>query len=103
MPLTAFQAWLGRLLAENRSEDSYLAGGAAILAAPNTHRYSRDLDYFHDSESRVASAFAADRDLLDALFLHEHLLPLGALVWAAAGKDPGYTPRQGTARRPGAA
>jgi hypothetical protein len=34
MPLTGFQAHIGRLLAVNRSEDSYLAGGAAILAAP---------------------------------------------------------------------
>jgi len=168
MPLTAFQARLGRLLATNRSEESYLAGGAAILAAPNSRRYSRDLDYFHDTPARVASAFEADRqlldvdgceveieisqpgyiravvrksrdatkiewaqdstwrflpvieseefgyqlhpvdlatnkvlalagrdeprDLLDTLFLHETLLPLGALVWAAVGKDPGYSP-----------
>ena len=168
VPLTGFQAELGRLLAANRSEDSYLAGGAAILAAPNSRRFSRDLDYFHDSPGRVADAFAADqrsltdagcdvateisqpgyiraivsrggestkiewaqdstwrfmpvmrsevfgyqlhpvdlatnkilalagrdepRDLVDALFLHETLLPLGAMVWAAAGKDPGYSP-----------
>lgn len=168
MPLTGFQAELGRLLAANRSEDSYLAGGAAILAAPNSRRFSRDLDYFHDSPERVANAFAADqrsltdagcdvateisqpgyiravvsrggestkiewaqdstwrfmpvmrsevfgyqlhpvdlatnkilalagrdepRDLVDTLFLHETLLPLGAMVWAAAGKDPGYSP-----------
>lgn len=168
MPLTAFQIALGRLLAVNRSEDSYLAGGAAILASPNTRRYSRDLDYFHDSAARVASAYAADhqtlvkhsytidpeltqpgyvravvrrgdqatkvewaqdstwrfmpvirsedfgyqlhpidlatnkvlalagrdeaRDLLDVLHLHEHLLELGPLVWAAAGKDPGFSP-----------
>jgi hypothetical protein len=32
------------------------------------------------------------RDFLDALFLHEKHLPLAALVWAAAGKDPGLTP-----------
>ncbi|MBN2360297.1 MAG: nucleotidyl transferase AbiEii/AbiGii toxin family protein [Deltaproteobacteria bacterium] len=32
------------------------------------------------------------RDFLDVLHLHRHLLPLGALCWAAAGKDPGYTP-----------
>lgn len=168
MPLTTFQAELGLLLAGNRSEDSYLAGGAAILASPNTRRYSRDLDYFHDSAARVASAYEADRrtlvergyaldpevtqpgyiravarrgdhatkvewaqdstwrfmpvirsddfgyqlhpidlatnkvlalagrdearDLLDALHLHEHLLELGPLVWAAAGKDPGFSP-----------
>lgn len=168
MPLTPFQARLGRLLAVNRSEDSYLAGAAAILAAPATHRFSHDLDYFHDSAARVASAFAADRltleadgyevtveisqpgyvraivrrgeettkiewaqdstwrfmpvmrseefgyqlhpidlatnkvlalagrdeprDLLDTIHLHENVLPLGALAWAAVGKDPGYAP-----------
>ena len=168
MPLTEFQARLGRLLAANRSEDSYLAGAAGLLVAPNTHRFSHDLDYFHDSAARVASAFAADhgtlvangytvdteisqpgliraivcqggvatkiewtqdsswrfmpvmrsdefgyqlhpidlatnkvlalagrdepRDLLDTVHLHENVLPLGALVWAAVGKDPGYAP-----------
>lgn len=168
MPLTEFQAALGRLLAVNRSEDSYLAGGAAILAAPETQRYSHDLDFFHDSAERVASAYAADhdllighgyrvqpelsqpgyiravvrrgdeatkvewaqdstwrfmpvlkseafgfqlhpidlatnkvlalagrdevRDLLDTLHVHAVVLPLGGLVWAAVGKDPGYSP-----------
>ena len=66
MPLTDFQSTLARLLSENRTFDSYLAGGAAILIEPNTMRYSRDLDYFHDSETRVAEAFTADRELLDA-------------------------------------
>lgn len=32
------------------------------------------------------------RDFLDCLHLHEHHLHLGALVWAASGKDPGLTP-----------
>ncbi|MEW6322548.1 MAG: hypothetical protein AB1635_15850 [Acidobacteriota bacterium] len=32
------------------------------------------------------------RDFLDMLDLHERTLPIGALCWAAAGKDPGYTP-----------
>jgi len=32
------------------------------------------------------------RDYLDCLYLHEHHLHLGALAWAAAGKDPGLTP-----------
>lgn len=66
MPLTEYQASLARLLSENRSFDSYLAGGAAILIEPSTTRFSRDLDYFHDSEARVAEAFAADRQLLEA-------------------------------------
>lgn len=65
MPLTDYQAIVARLLSRNRTFDSYLAGGAAILIEPNTTRFSRDLDYFHDSEARVAEAFAADRDLLE--------------------------------------
>ena len=32
------------------------------------------------------------RDYLDVLFFHEHRLSLGALCWAAAGKDPGVNP-----------
>jgi hypothetical protein len=32
------------------------------------------------------------RDYLDVLYLHTRHLPLGALAWAAAGKDPGLTP-----------
>jgi hypothetical protein len=168
MPLTEYQARLARLLSGNRSFDSYLAGGAAILIEPNTTRYSRDLDYFHDSEARVAEAFATDRtlleangysidldlnqpgyvravvrkdeqatkvewardsdwrfmptvrdervgyllhpvdlavnkvltlagrdeprDVLDTLHLHRRVLVLGALCWAACGKDPGFTP-----------
>jgi hypothetical protein len=168
VPLTGFQASLARLLSSNRSFDSYLAGGAAILIEPKTMRYSRDLDYFHDSERRVAEAFSADarlldaegyavdvdlnqpgyvravvrkhdeatkiewardsdwrfmptvrddrvgfllhpvdlavnkvlalagrdeaRDVLDAIDLHRRVLGLGALCWAACGKDPGFTP-----------
>lgn len=65
MPLTDFQAGLARLLSKNRTPDSYLAGGAAILIDPNSTRYSRDLDYFHDFEARVAEAFAADRPTLE--------------------------------------
>jgi hypothetical protein len=168
MPLTNYQSDLARLLSENRTLDSYLAGGAAILIEPNTKRFSHDLDYFHDSEARVAEAFSADRsllesdgfsidvdlnqpgyvraivrkdgnatkvewardsawrfmpavrdervgfmlhpvdlavnkvlalagrdeprDVLDALHLHQHVLVLGGLCWAACGKDPGFTP-----------
>lgn len=32
------------------------------------------------------------RDFLDILIIHEEILALGALVWAAVGKDPGFTP-----------
>jgi hypothetical protein len=66
VPLTSFQEQLGRLLSANRSEDSYLAGAAAILAAPNTTLYSQDLDYFQDTPERVATAFVSDQRTLVA-------------------------------------
>ena len=42
------------MLSTNRTPDSYLAGGAALHIDPRSKRYSSDLDYFHDSEARVA-------------------------------------------------
>jgi hypothetical protein len=32
------------------------------------------------------------RDVIDLLMIHERILPLGPVVWAAAGKAPGFTP-----------
>ena len=169
VPLTDFQRRLLAVLAENRTDDRYLAGGAALHFAPNSVRYSDDLDFFHDSVERVARAFAADRalletagyqmevesslpgfvrttvrreadatrvdwahdsawrfmplvrdplgglllhpvdlavnkvltlagrdeprDFVDILFVHDRVLPLAGLCWAAVGKDPGFTPR----------
>ena len=67
MPLTDFQRRLLADLAGTAGDDRYLAGGAALHFAPNSTRYSDDLDFFHDSEARVASAFAADRARLEQL------------------------------------
>jgi hypothetical protein len=168
VPLTAFQQQLLATLAAAANDDRYLAGGAALHFAPNSVRYSDDLDFFHDAEDRVARAFAADRarlesagyrvsvestlpgfvrtlverageatrvdwardtawrfmplvrdalggwlldpvdlainkvlalagrdearDFVDTMFAHRHILALAGLVWAAAGKDPGFTP-----------
>ena len=168
MPLTDFQAVLLSTLTAEPNDDRYLAGGAALHFSPTSDRYSDDLDFFHDSEARVAAAFASDRarlehagydlevelslpgfvraivrrgddatrvdwahdsawrfmplqrhstgilllhpidlainkvlalagrdeprDFVDVLFVHRRVLPLSALVWAAAGKDPGLTP-----------
>lgn len=64
VPLTAFQRELLATLATHPTDDRYLAGGAAMHFAPNSARYSDDLDFFHDTEARVARAFAADRDQL---------------------------------------
>jgi hypothetical protein len=65
MPLTDFQRTLLATLAHGEIGESYLAGGAAIHFAPNSTRYSNDLDFFHDSIERVAGAFARDRARLD--------------------------------------
>lgn len=169
VPLTAFQQQLLADLATESTDDvGYLAGGAALHFEPNSTRFSHDLDFFHDSVERVASAFARDnarltsagyilqvtvsqpgfvratvtrgdastrvdwahdsawrfmplvreplggwllhpvdlainkvlalvgrdepRDFVDVLFVHDRILPLGALCWAAVGKDPGFTP-----------
>ena len=32
------------------------------------------------------------RDFVDTLHAHQHILPLGAMIWAAVAKDPGFTP-----------
>ena len=61
MPLTEFQRALLATLATAPTDDRYLAGGAAMHFAPNSARYSDELDFFHDSAARVAAAFAADR------------------------------------------
>lgn len=65
MPLTEFQRTVLADLAESPAEGRYLAGGAAMHFAPHTIRYSDDLDFFHDSEQRVADAFTRDRAHLE--------------------------------------
>ena len=98
MPLTPYQEEIARLLSANRSFDSYLAGGAAIYLEPNTRRYSNDMDYtLHPIDLAINKLLALvgrdePRDFLDILDLHNRTLPIGALCWAAAGKDPGFTP-----------
>jgi len=32
------------------------------------------------------------RDILDLVTIHETILPLGPLIWAAVEKAPGFTP-----------
>lgn len=40
----------------------------------------------------AAASRREPRVVVDLLTLHEHLLPLGAIVWAAVNVAPGYTP-----------
>lgn len=66
MPLTEFQRALLAELAVGRQGTGYLAGGAALHFAPNSARYSDDLDFFHDTVELVASAYRDDSKRLVA-------------------------------------
>jgi hypothetical protein len=51
----------------------------------------------HDIDAAINKVLALAgrsevRDYVDVLHLHATTLPMGAMVWAACGKDPGYTP-----------
>jgi predicted nucleotidyltransferase component of viral defense system len=168
MPLTPFQADVFKIIAQNRSPASYVAGGTALHARNEGARFSDDIDIFHDLDEALLKSIARDeqsltkagyqvkwlmnqksfhraiieksdlsikvewakdsafrffpiiedpkmgfrlhdadlatnkvlacagrsesRDFFDVLHLDKNYLPLGAMVWAACGKDEGYTP-----------
>jgi hypothetical protein len=64
VPINRFQSDVLRLLAAQRSPDSYIAGGIAINR--QGPRFSRDIDIFHDSAARLESAVMADQAALSA-------------------------------------
>jgi hypothetical protein len=64
VPISKFQSDMLRLLAAQRSPDSYVAGGIAINR--QGPRYSGDIDIFHDSDVRLESAVRADEAALAA-------------------------------------
>jgi hypothetical protein len=44
------------------------------------------------NKAMAAAGRRAPRDVLDLIYIHERHLPLGAVVWAAVEKAPGFTP-----------
>lgn len=64
MPLTKLQSHVLRLLAAERSPDSYIAGGVAINR--DGPRFSGDIDIFQDTEQRLQAAAEADEKTLIA-------------------------------------
>jgi len=58
VPLTRLQAYALRVLAAQRSPDSYVAGGVALNRAGP--RFSGDIGIFQDSEERLVTAAEAD-------------------------------------------
>ncbi|MDH4044733.1 MAG: hypothetical protein OEY20_06370 [Gemmatimonadota bacterium] len=92
MPLTAFQRTLLATLAAAPSDDRYLAGGAAMHFAANSTRFSDDLDFFHDSEARVAAAFSSDRTTLErAGYALDLELSLPGFIRAVVRRDDDAT------------
>ena len=167
MPLTPYQIEVLGVIAANRSVGSHVAGGVALNHAPDSPRFSADIDLFHDADEAVAVASERDcasliaagydvsrqlwepafrrawvargedgvrvewahdaawrffpvekdmvlgwrlhtfdlltnkalamgsrsetRDLVD-IVSHSTTFPLHAIIWAACGKDPGWTP-----------
>lgn len=168
MPIGPFEQKILRILADNRSPESFVAGATVLNQSPQSPRASEDIDLFHDSEEILQASVEQDekvlrghgyemqtifsrpnfhrarvlkgdkgtkmewvhdsafrffpvekdpllgyrlsiwdaatnkvlagvgrgvvRDYVDLLHLHETRLSLGALIWAAAGKDPGLSP-----------
>jgi len=65
VPLTKLQSHVLRVLAAERSPDSYIAGGVAINR--DGPRFSGDIDIFQDTEQRMEAAAQADaKTLTDA-------------------------------------
>jgi hypothetical protein len=58
MPLTDLQHRILALIGPIRTPESYVAGGTALHFSPNSTRFSRDLNLFHDALEAVAKAHA---------------------------------------------
>lgn len=61
MPITPFQKTILRLLASNRSPESYVAGATVINRSPTSSRISSDVDLFHDPETSVQISYQKDK------------------------------------------
>jgi len=90
MALTDLQKKILQLLAGNRSETSYLAGG--LLLNRDWPRRSDDIDIFHDTDEEVTAAARKDMDVLSAagLRVHPDVLTYGC-VEATVSEDESAT------------
>ncbi|MDH6260919.1 hypothetical protein [Bradyrhizobium sp. BR13661] len=70
MALTKLQSDILRLLAKNRSETSYLAGG--LMLNKDWQRRSDDIDIFHDTDEEVTETAKSDLALLEAARFETH-------------------------------
>lgn len=70
MALSKLQSDVLRLLAKNRSDSSYLAGG--LMLNKDWQRRSDDIDIFHDTDEEVTESGKADLAILDAAGFKTH-------------------------------
>ena len=93
-PRTGFRrAWIERDGARMKVEWAYDSAFRFFPVQPDPILGYR----LHDADLAVNKVLAGAgrlviRDYLDLIFLHESYLTLGALAWAATGKDPGLSP-----------
>ncbi len=88
VPLTDLQIEILRLTGSTRTPENYVAGGTALHFRPNSVRYSRDLDIFHDALEAVAPSFEADSKLLrDAGFSVSIVISQPGFIRAAVEKS----------------
>lgn len=66
MPLTDFQHEVLAVIVANRSEESHFAGGLVLNATPDSPRFSKDFDFFHDAVEALAIASERDSAVLRA-------------------------------------
>lgn len=89
MSVTPFQATVLRLLAPNRSPESFVAGGIALQAHQET-RWSADVDVFHDAEASVIRCSERDLATLNAAgyeVVRELWTPSYRRAWISKGKE----------------
>lgn len=90
MALTEYQRSILALLASRRiaKQESYLAGGAALIVATDSRRLSRDIDLFHDTKEALLATWDEDRRILsEDGYRVEARLQYPAFVEAFVRKD----------------
>ena len=64
MPPGSFESQVLRLLAANRSPESFVAGASVLNQSPDSPRTSPGIDIFHDAEAQLARNVARDLETL---------------------------------------
>ena len=66
MPLGKFESDVLRVISQNRSPESHVAGATVLNRDENTPRISNDIDLFNDTEDVLLSAYQSDMISLNA-------------------------------------